>query len=225
VNGSEADLEYGFPPRDHTSQVEAFNAIGARYDTAFPHKEGQIAAGAWLAAELPAGSRILDVGVGTGLPTAQQLIHAGHSVVGVDASGVMVELARRNVPKAELLHRDLAALTPAGPTGIGHFDGLTCFFTLLMLPRDEIPYALRQCRKMLRPGGLFALGMVECSLDAAPIPFLGHTIRVSGFLRDELRRVVRDAGFEIAGEAALSYSPASTDTPPETQLFLNCRRT
>jgi SAM-dependent methyltransferase len=144
--------------------------------------------------------------------------------VGVDLSAGMLALAGKNVPEATLLQRDLAALSPAGPTGLGVFDGLTCFFTMLMLPRQEIPDALRLFHSILRPGGLFALAMVEGSLDDAEIPFLGHIIRVSGFLRDELRQVVRDAGFEIAGEAALSYSPASTDAPPENQLFLNCRR-
>jgi len=225
VNGSEAHrLGYGTEVPDRTKQVEAFDAIGARYDEAFPHKEGQVAAVARLAAELPPGSRVLDVGIGTGLPTARQLLDAGHSVVGIDLSTVMLELAERNVPEATLLRRDLAGLSPTGPEGLGVFDGLTCFFTLLMLSRREIPSALRLFHRLLRPGGLFALAMVEGSLDHTEIPFLGHIIRVSGFLRDELRQVVCDAGFEIAGEAALSYSPASSDTPPETQLFLNCRR-
>ena len=225
MNGSEADkLAYGTAVPDRTRLVEAFDAIGARYDEAFPHKEGQIAAVAQLAAGLPPGSRVLDVGVGTGLPTTRQLVDAGHSVVGVDLSTVMLKLAEKNVPEATLLRRDLAELRPTGPTGLGVFDGLTCFFTMLMLARREIPCALRLFHRMLRPGGQFALAMVKGSLDHTEIPFLGHIIRVSGFLRDELRQVVRDAGFEIAGEAALSYSPASSDAPPETQLFLNCRR-
>lgn len=226
MNGSRADqlLEYGTEVADRTRVVEAFDAIGARYDEAFPQKEGQIAAVARLAAELPPGSRVLDVGVGTGKPAARQLLDAGHHVVGVDLSTAMLKLAETNVPEATLLRRDLADLRPTGPTGLGVFDGLTCLFTMLMLPRREITCALRLFHRMLRPGGLFALAMVECSLDDTEIPFLGHIIRVSGFLRDELRQVVCDAGFEIAGEAALSYSPASTDAHPETQLFLNCRR-
>ncbi|WP_255951304.1 class I SAM-dependent DNA methyltransferase [Streptomyces odontomachi] len=217
-------MKDALPAPDRTQVIKAFDAIGARYEEAFPHKDGQLAAGAWLTAELPQGSRILDVGVGTGRPTARQLVDRGHTVVGVDVSTVMLQLARTDVPEAELLDRDLVTLTPTGPTGLGQFDGLTCFFTLLMLSRSEIPQALRTFHGMLRPGGLFTLAMVEGSLDEAPIPFLGQIIRVSGFLRDELRQVVCDAGFEIAGEAALSYSPASTDAPPETQLFLNCRR-
>ncbi|MEV5303892.1 MULTISPECIES: class I SAM-dependent DNA methyltransferase [Streptomyces] len=209
---------------DRTGQAEAFDAIGKRYDEAFPHKEGQIAAVQRLLSELPAGARVLDVGCGTGLPTAGQLTDAGHRVTGVDLSAGMLELARTNVPGAEFLHRDLASLRADGPLGLGRFDGITCFFTLLMLPREEIPLALGMLRSLLVPGGHLALSMVEADLDDAGIPFLGHTLRVSGYLREELRRVVTGAGFEITGEDDYAYAPASTDAPPEYQLFLNCRR-
>ncbi|MCI3932812.1 methyltransferase domain-containing protein [Streptomyces sp. AN091965] len=214
--------------RDRTGQAAAFDAIGAAYDVAFPHKEGQLAAGKRLVAELPPGSRVLDVGCGTGLPTARQLTDAGHTVLGVDLSAGMLDLARGNVPPpaAEFRRLDLADLRidGEGPGAVGQFDGIACFFALLMLPREEIPSALRLLRSLLRPGGLLALSMVEADLDDAAIPFLGHVIRVSGYLRDELRQVVRDAGFDIAHEESYAYAPASTDAPPEHQLFLHCRR-
>ncbi|MGW1200854.1 class I SAM-dependent DNA methyltransferase [Streptomyces sp. NPDC002536] len=206
---------------DRSGQAEAFDAIGDRYDEAFPHKEGQLASGAWLAGALPPGSRILDLGCGTGLPTARQLTDAGHTVVGYDLSPGMLGLARANVPEAAFHQGDLAALRDGR---LGTFDGAAAFFALLMLPRPEIPHALRMLHALLRPGGLLALAMVEADVDDYAIPFLGHTIRVSGYLRDELREVVREAGFEIAGESSLAYAPASTDVPPEIQIFLNLRR-
>lgn len=220
---------YGGPPGslpDRTGQAEAFDAIGQHYDDAFPHKDGQLAAGRRLADALPPGSRILDVGCGTGLPTARQLADAGHSVLGIDLSPGMLDLARKNVPapNAEFRQLDVAALRAEGPGGVGQFDGIAAFFALLMLPRSEIPYALRLLHGLLRPGGLLALSMVEADLDDTGIPFLGHTIRVSGYLRDELRQVVRDAGFDIVEEDTYSYAPASTEVPPEHQLFLHCRR-
>ncbi|WP_244177827.1 class I SAM-dependent DNA methyltransferase [Streptomyces atriruber] len=209
---------------DRRGQAEAFDAIGQHYDDAFPHKEGQLAAGRHLAETLPAGSRVLDVGCGTGLPTARQLTESGHSVLGTDISAGMLELAGKNVPAAEFRQLDIADLRAEGPGGVGRFDGVACFFALLMLPRAEIPEALRLLHGLLWPGGLMELSMVEADLDDAAIPFLGHTIRVSGYLRDELRQVVRNAGFEITGEDTYSYAPASTDAPPEHQVFLHCRR-
>lgn len=222
---SEPVGRYSGMKRDRAGQAEAFDAIGDQYDHAFPDKRGQLACGAWLCASLPEGSRVLDLGSGTGVPTARQITDAGHHVVGVDLSRRMVELARENVPEAVFHTMDMADLPPGGPGGDGErYDGATAFFSLLMLPRWEIPYVLRMTCELLVPGGLLALAMVEADIDYFTIPFLDRTIRVSGYLRDELRRVVRDAGFEVMEETSYTYAPASTQVPPEEQLFLQCRR-
>lgn len=222
INGADgADYEDMRP--DRREQAEAFDAIGDRYDEAFPHKEGQVFAGEWLAGTLPAGSRVLDLGCGTGVPTARQMTDAGFQVVGVDLSGGMVKLARENVPEATFHQLDVSDLAPGGPVDLGRFDAVAAFFSLLMLPRAEIPQALRTVHHLLEPGGLFILSMVEADVDNRPIPFLGNTIRVSGYLREELRRLVAEH-FEIVKESSYIYAPAISDVPPEEQVFLNCRR-
>ncbi|MEW9515228.1 class I SAM-dependent DNA methyltransferase [Streptomyces tubercidicus] len=210
--------------RDREGQAEAFDAIGDRYDEAFPYKKGQLAAAEWLIGALPAGGRVLDLGCGTGLPTARQLVEAGFEVVGVDLSRGMVELAREYVPGATFHRLDIADLGPDGPHDLGRFDAVVAFFSLLMLPRAEIPGALRTVHGLLVPGGLFTLSMVEADVDYFRIPFLGHAIRVSGYLRDDLRKVIEDAQFEIVEESSYTYAPAISDVPPEEQLFLHCTR-
>jgi SAM-dependent methyltransferase len=224
VNSPTGEHGYGNLQVDRTGQAEAFDAIGDRYDEAFPHKDGQIAATEWLIESLPAGSRALDLGCGTGLPTARQLADSGLQVVGVDLSGGMLDLARRNVPEARFHQLDLADLRPGGPRDLGRFEAVAAFFSLLMLPRAEIPLALRTIHHLLTPGGLFALSMVEADVDDFTIPFIGSTIRVSGYLREDLREVVTTAGFEIIEETSYSYAPASVDVQPEEQIFLRCKR-
>ena len=198
---------------DRSGQAEAFDTIGDRYDEAFPHKEGQVTAGQQLADALPPGSRVLDVGCGTGLPTARQLTDAGHEVVGIDISPGMLKLARDNIPAATFHQVDIVNLRvggrygPGGPRELGPFDGIVAFFSLLMLPRPEIPYALRTLHAVLRPDGLLALAMVEADVDDFAIPFLGASIRVSGYLRDELRQVVSDAGFDMREHPAHRAHP------------------
>lgn len=217
-------LDYGSMPLDRTGQAEAFDAIGDRYDEAFPHKEGQVAAAEWLGGTLPEGARVLDLGCGTGLPTALQLAKAGCEVVGVDLSDRMVAVARENVPAGSFHRADIADLRPGGPLDLGRFDAVAAFFSLLMLPRAEIPLALRTIHHLLVPGGLLALSMVEADVDDFSIPFIGSTIRVSGYLREELREIVEAAGFEVVDETSYSYAPATADVPPEVQIFLRCRR-
>jgi SAM-dependent methyltransferase len=202
------------------AQAAVFDAIGERYDQAFPHKDGQIAAGQWLIGQLASGARVLDAGCGTGVPSARQLQEAGLRVTGIDLSEVMLALARRNVPDADLRPLDLTEIGH----DLGRFDAVVAFFSLLMLPRAGIPAALARLRDVLVPGGLLVVGMVEADVDYVPIDFLGRPVHVTGYPRDELARVVESAGFEVLQMWDLSYAPVTTQVPPEVQLFLYCRR-
>src|SRR6185437_6763230 len=86
-----------------TAQARAYDEIGARYDEAFPHKEGQLACAERLLERLEPGARVLDLGAGTGLPTARQLIAAGCQVTCLDLAPGMLELAQANVPGARFI--------------------------------------------------------------------------------------------------------------------------
>jgi ubiquinone/menaquinone biosynthesis C-methylase UbiE len=213
-------LQPGNSSARRRAQAAVFDDIGERYDQAFPHKDGQIAAGQWLIGQLASGARVLDAGCGTGVPSARQLQEAGLRVTGIDISEVMLALARRNVPDADLRQLDL---TEVGDD-LGRFDAAVAFFSLLMLPRADIPAALARLRDVLVPGGLLVVGMVEADVDDVPIEFLGMPVWVTGYPRDELARVVESAGFEIVQARDLSYAPVSTQVAPEVQLFLYCRR-
>lgn len=216
-------------------QAVAFDSLGARYSAAFPDKTGQRDCVDWLLSELPPEAKVLDVGCGTGEPTLRQLVDGGLRATAVDLSDGMLRLAREAVPEAELHRMDMYDLaTPRaeevwgvphlGPAGAGTFDAATAFFSLILLPQAEISAVLGRIRELLCPGGLLTLAMVEADLDHAPLPFLGHELKISGYPREELAYTLARAGFTVERAIGHPYAPASTTLPPEEQLFLCCRR-
>lgn len=203
---------------DTSRQAAAFDAIGERYDDAFPHKSGQIIATQWVIDRLPAGARVLDIGCGTGVPSAGMLAESGLEVVGIDVSTEMLALARRNVPGGRFIAMDVLELD----SSLGEFDAVTAFFSLLMLRRVDIPRVLRRVRAALRPGGIVAIGMVEGDFDYFPMSFLGQEVRVTAYPRPDLEAAIRAGGLHVREVDVEEFEPASAEVPAERQVFLYC---
>jgi SAM-dependent methyltransferase len=170
----------------------AFDFIGKRYDESFVERDVQLAEGAWLIQQLPPGARVLDLGCGSGLPTAKQLLDAGVEVVGVDESKVMLQLAEQQAPGGRYLHKDLREIGE-----LGEFDAVVAFFTLLMLPRRDIPPMLTKIRGWLRGPKLLLISMVHGDFDFFPISFLGAATNVTAYPPETMRQLVTEAGFEV----------------------------
>ena len=91
---------------------------GQRRTTAGPELD-------WLTGRLPAGSRVLDVGCGAGVPVAAQLA-ADFSVTGIDISPKMTALAGSNVPAARFVTADATEIEfPPGS-----FDAIVSFYAI-----------------------------------------------------------------------------------------------
>ena len=56
------------------------------------------------------GAKVLDLGCGTGNPIARHIVEQGFSLVAVDQSEKMLEIARKIVPKAEFIHSDMISV-------------------------------------------------------------------------------------------------------------------
>lgn len=106
------------------------------------------------------GERILDLGCGPGFYVAELLDRVGPdgSVVGVDASPPMLEIARRRCEghdNVELREGDAASL----PVDDASFDAALSVQVLEYV--DDIPAALGGIRRALKPGGRVVLWDVD----------------------------------------------------------------
>lgn len=198
-------------------QAAVFDAVAESYDDAYPHKSGQIIATQWLVDRLPAGPRVLDLGCGTGVPTAEMLTETGHQVLGIDVSTGMLDQARRTVSAGAFLQRDMRGLDDS----LGVFDAAAVFHSLSMLPRADIPGVLGSLRAVLRPGAPVAIGMAEGDLDDSPQRLLGQQVRLTAYPLADLVATVSGAGLHVIEVDAEEYEPAG-DTPAERHLYLYC---
>ncbi|MFD3515970.1 class I SAM-dependent methyltransferase [Streptomyces sp. NPDC058657] len=197
-----------------------FDALGADYEHAFGGSPAHHASLQRLLGDLAPGSRVLDVGSGTGRPTAAALSTAGHDVLGVDVSPVMVGLARRQVPRAEFRHADIRDM----PLADASFDAVCVYFSLLQMSRAEQTALLGRLARALRPGGHFAVATVPLDVENVPGVFMGQDVRVTSFAAEDFTAAVRQAGLTVAHEQSLVFTPALPGAGPEPHLFLHGRR-
>ncbi|AGJ53216.1 class I SAM-dependent methyltransferase [Streptomyces sp. NPDC053741] len=205
--------------RQHAA-AEAFDAIGADYERAFAGSPAHRGSLDRLLARLSPRSRVLDVGSGTGRPTAHTLAAAGHEVLGVDVSPVMVELASRRVPEASFRCADIREL-PLEEEG---FDAVCVYFSLLQMSRDEQSSLVRRLAGALRPGGHLVLATVPLDVQDVDAVFMGQEVRVTSFGPEAFRAMATGAGLDVVDEERTVFTPDGPGAVPEPHLFLHCVR-
>jgi len=103
-------------------------------------------------ASFPAGSRILDIGCGTGR-WVRRYAELGFSPTGVDATFRMLVIARAQQTRAPMV----VGLASNLPFSDASFDGLSDITVVQHIPYDLQGAALREMVRILRPGGRMIL--------------------------------------------------------------------
>jgi SAM-dependent methyltransferase len=134
------------------------------------------------------GLRILDAGCGTGGTTIE--LRRFGEVVGVDLAWAALEPARG---------RGLSGLARASieglPFGAATFDVATSFEVVYHLGVVNDVSALKEIRRVLKPGGLFLLRVPAHDWLRGEHDRLVHTRH--RYSRDEVSRKLADAGFAV----------------------------
>jgi ubiquinone/menaquinone biosynthesis C-methylase UbiE len=145
-----------------------------------------------LDVRLRAGSDVLELGCGRGVPVTRELAKR-HRVTGVDISAAQIELARHHVPEASFIHADYTDLDVA-PRSV---DAVVAILTLTHVPREEHQDLLARMAGWLRDGGflLCSLG-VDDAAGSIEDDWLGVPMFFSSFDADTNRSLVADAGLD-----------------------------
>ena len=166
-----------------------------------------------LTERLPAGASVLELGCGTGIPTTRALAER-FNVTGVDIAARHIELARQNVPSAQFIHADMAALDVAQAS----FDAIAAFYSIIHLPRAEHAGLLRAISGWLRPGGLLVATMGAAAEPGDIEPdWLGAPMYWSHYDSATNRALVEQAGLNILSACE---ETAEEDGQPITFLWV-----
>jgi SAM-dependent methyltransferase len=141
------------------------------------------------------GDHLLEIGCGGGL-LLREALAAGARATGLDHSDEMVELARERAPGAEVVLGEAEAL----PFPRGMFTAIAMSVVFFFFDKPLV--VLRECRRVLRPGGRLAVYTTSPALRGTPAAPEPLASRGHFYSDDELAELARKAGLqdvEVAG--------------------------
>jgi SAM-dependent methyltransferase len=130
------------------------------YEPAWTAQLAEVQAGLLAAAALAPGEQVLDVACGTGLITLQaaKAVGAQGRVLGIDLSQRMVDAATQHAHPLQPLNAEFARMDAAHlALPDAQFHVVLCSLGLMYLP--DPAQAVREMRRVLRPGGRLALSV------------------------------------------------------------------
>jgi SAM-dependent methyltransferase len=197
----------------HDSTRRSYDAVAGAYaDGLRDELAGKPLDRALLAAlieQAPAGTSIGDLGCGPGHVTGWLAAH-GATAAGIDLSAGMIDVARREQPGAEFRVGDLLSL----PAADGEFGAVVAFYSIIHLTPGELPAAVAEMHRVVRPGGLVLLAFHIGTEVRHFSDWLGQDVDVDFrfYEPDDVAALLEAAGFTLQARLERRAYPAEVDT-------------
>jgi len=172
---------------------DGYNAIADRYLAERRRDSQDVRLLSEFMERLSVNAKVLDAGCGAGLPISQML-NERFRVTGVDFSEAQIELAKKNVPNVRFLCEDMTKLDFPDSA----FDGITSYYAIIHIPREEHQPLLANFHRMLKPGGLALLCLgAEHLIDDVDEDYLGTRMYWSHYDTETYLKMLKECGFTI----------------------------
>jgi ubiquinone/menaquinone biosynthesis C-methylase UbiE len=193
-----------FQSKDQTRAF--YNKISRVYDLLSERSEAPMRKAGLELLRMRAGESVLEIGFGTGhsLVALAKAVGPKGTVFGLDLSDKMVQRAKVSLARFNLLARTRLRCADATqlPYEANSMDPVFMSFTLELFDTPGIPKVLRECERVLRPGGRIVV--VGMSKDAKHDPLVGalewtheHFQNFLDCLPIDVRKALEKAGFKI----------------------------
>jgi SAM-dependent methyltransferase len=154
-----------------------------------------------LAARLPDGARVLELGCGGGTSETKAMADR-FRLTGVDLSERQLERARARVPNGEFVRGDLTTIE----FDDGSFAAVVAYYVFNHVPRELLAPVFARIHRWLADGGYFMAALGASDLEAWTGDFLGAPTFFSGFPPETNSRLVREAGFELVRDEVVTFA-------------------
>jgi SAM-dependent methyltransferase len=159
-----------------------------------------------LAAMVPPGGRVLDLGCGAGIPSTAFLAER-FEVVGVDVSAEQLRRARANVPGASFVQADMCDVELPTRT----FDAACALYSVSHVPRERHAELFARIAAGLKPGGYFLASLGATGSCDWTGDWLGNRMFFSSHDAETNRGLLRDAGFSLVVDEIVSMREPEAD--------------
>lgn len=195
------------PKRTHSASPEeivreGWNRLSTTYrpqkkkrSDFFGHRDSDYRA--WLSPiieEFPFGSRVLELGCGTGEPAGRELARR-FDVTGVDISEVMIRRARANVPTGKFRRADMTRVRFPRAS----FAAVVSLYAMIHVPVAKQRALLTRVHSWLVPRGLFLSIVGHGAWEGTQRRWLGRKVAMFWSHADAatFRRWLREIGFTV----------------------------
>ena len=144
---------------------------------------------------LPPKAKIIDIGCGSGRD-AKLFTNMGASVLGIDFSSNLIDIAKRTAPLAEFQLMDIEMMDLPGAS----FDGAWAACSLGHVSKKILPEVIQKVHSLLKEKGYFYLTLKKGTGET-----LEHDVRYTGDIKkfcafyeeEELKNILQKAQFKI----------------------------
>jgi ubiquinone/menaquinone biosynthesis C-methylase UbiE len=176
-----------------------FDIVGSRYFELFKDELSQKPYDRELltrfSALLGPGARLCDAGCGPCGHITRFLADQGMETIGVDLSGLCINLARMAQPNLAFKVMDMLRME----FETGSLDGLVAYYSILYTPKAHLPALFREFHRVLKPRGKLLVvvkegdgeGWIEDPMGTGEPTFFAN------FQEAELRMVAESSGYRV----------------------------
>jgi len=199
---------------EHDSTRLSYDAVARTYADHFRDElDGKPLDRALLAAlveQAGTEARFADLGCGPGHVAAYLTAEHGVRTVGIDLSATMIAIGSQRYASVEFRQGDLLEL----PAADGEFGAAICLYSIIRLNTPELPRAMAEVYRVLKPGGFALVSFHVGSEVRHREEWLGATVDVDFrfFEVEEIVEFMQAAGLAVELRVERAHYPEEVDT-------------